>query len=116
MRNESGYDSFLADSTAGVLANRRVKLVPGTRRITLAGVNDREVAITKRTIIDNKTPVECQLANAAGGVEVEVAGEYESGDELKRAADGKVTVGGAGSAFGIADGNGEDQVSMVFPY
>jgi len=112
--NESGWDSFLPDSTNGIGANLRVKLVTGTRRITPAGASDREIGVTKHAVT-SRIAVPVRLSNAPGTVAVAVAGEVESGNVVKRAADGKVSVAGGGSDYGTADGNGEDEVVPVFP-
>lgn len=115
MINESGYDSFLADSTAGIAANRRVMLVSGSRRITLAGATDVEIAVTKVAVTNNTTPVECRLVNGGGTVNVQTSGAVVQGDLVDRAADGMVVAGASGSVFGVADESVTDDVAACFP-
>jgi len=112
--NQTGDDSYLADSTAGIGKGLRVKLTNG-RKITPCDATDAHIGVTKLAVLDNLTPVPVRLRNAPGTVEVLVNGAFTLGDTLKGDAAGAVAVAGAGDDFATADSSGTDEFGAALP-
>jgi hypothetical protein len=114
---DGSSDTFIADSTAGVVANRRVKLVTG-RKLALAGAAEVEIGVTVLSVkkSDTQDLFKVQLRNAPGSSLVDAEDAFSLGAVVKRADLGKVAAGGAGADYGIADGDGAaDGPVPVFP-
>jgi hypothetical protein len=109
-------DSFVAAGTSGIGANLRVALT-AARKIEPAGTGSAGIGVTVEASKDDKTPVEVKLINGGGSMLVTAADAFAAGVVVKRAANGKVSTGGAGADFGIAYGSstGDGDVVVVYP-
>lgn len=109
-------DSFVAASSSGVAGYIRVKL-NSSRKLEVAGASDIEIGVTDYATKDGTTPVKVYLTNGGGSFDVVAGDAVAIGAVVKRAADGKVTTGGAGANFGIALGSAaaDGDVIEVYP-